>query len=328
MLEECESALDAQLQWLHPCILRRNLYFPDRFAIEHDCGKLRRLSALLKDLQTERRRCLIFTQMAKMLDILEKFMNLHGYTYVRLDGNTKVEQRQRVVERFNRDERVFCFISSTRSGGLGLNLTGADTVIFYDTDWNPAMDKQAQDRCHRIGQTHTVHIYRLITSFTIEENILRKSMQKRKLEDLILEDGEFTTDFYEKVKVRELLEVQDEDLEAALRHVEDDEDFTALKAAKQEEQQLTQELCEMEDTSGDSGVLSRFDPITQKAVRIWTVLNPDLDTQFPSDNSEEESSEDSEAASCDEDFRAPMCTDGELVFKAKRDFLRGKYIVY
>ena len=93
-----------------------------------------------------------------MLDILEIFLNLHGYTYVRLDGSTKVEIRQQIVDRFNTDNKIFCFISSTRSGGIGLNLTGADSIVFYDTDWNPAMDKQAQDRCHRIGQTRTVHI--------------------------------------------------------------------------------------------------------------------------------------------------------------------------
>lgn len=316
-----------KIDWLQECLTRRNLFFPDKFAIEHDCGKLRTLSKLLKDLQAGKHRCLIFTQMAKMLDILEKFMNLHGYTYVRLDGNTKVEQRQRVVERFNRDERVFCFISSTRSGGLGLNLTGADTVIFYDTDWNPAMDKQAQDRCHRIGQTHTVHIYRLISSYTIEENILRKSLQKRKLEDLILEEGKFNTEFYEKVKVRELLEVQDDVLEAALRAVEDDEDFTALKAAQKEELQVSQELCDMEDTV-EAGLLSRFDQVTQKAVQIWQVLNPDYEPQ-PDQESDHFSSNSSEdAASCDEDFKSAPCADGEQVFKSKREFLRGKYIVY
>lgn len=79
--------------------------------------------------------------MTRMLDIFEKFLNIHGHSYVRLDGSTKVETRQKVVDRFNFDEKIFCFISSTRSGGLGINLTGADTVIFYDTDWNPAMDK-------------------------------------------------------------------------------------------------------------------------------------------------------------------------------------------
>ncbi|CAN0559896.1 unnamed protein product, partial [Ectocarpus sp. 12 AP-2014] len=86
--------------------------------------------------------------------------------------------------RFNPDPKLFCFILSTRSGGLGINLTGADTVIFYDSDWNPAMDAQAQDRAHRIGQTREVHIYRLVTSSSIEENILKKAQQKRHLDFL------------------------------------------------------------------------------------------------------------------------------------------------
>jgi len=103
-------------------------------------------------------------------------LNLHGYTYVRLDGSVKVENRQKMVDKFNLNKKIFCFISSTRCGGIGINLTGADTVIFYDTDWNPSMDKQAQDRCHRIGQTKTVNIYRLITVNTIEENIFKKSL--------------------------------------------------------------------------------------------------------------------------------------------------------
>ena len=111
-----------------------------------------------------------------MLDVLEAFLNLHGYTYVRLDGSVRVEARQKMVDRFNLDPKIFCFISSTRCGGIGINLTGADCVIFYDTDWNPAMDKQAQDRSHRIGQTKTVHIYRLISINTIEENIFKKSL--------------------------------------------------------------------------------------------------------------------------------------------------------
>ena len=89
-----------------------------------------------------------------------------------------MERRQALTERFNSDPRLFCFILSTRSGGLGINLTGADTVIFYDSDWNPTMDAQAQDRCHRIGQTRDVAIYRLVSQQTIEENILRKAQHK------------------------------------------------------------------------------------------------------------------------------------------------------
>ena len=82
--------------------------------------------------------------------------------YLRLDGTTKVEMRQALMDRFNADKKIFVFILSTRSGGIRVNLTGADTVIFYDSDWNPTMDAQAQDRCHRIGQTRDVHIYRQV----------------------------------------------------------------------------------------------------------------------------------------------------------------------
>ena len=82
--------------------------------------------------------------MTKVLDVLESFLNFHGHTYLRLDGSTKVEQRQVLMERFNANSKYFVFILSTRSGGVGINLTGADTVIFYDSDWNPTMDAQAQ----------------------------------------------------------------------------------------------------------------------------------------------------------------------------------------
>lgn len=97
------------------------------------------------------------------------------------------------------------FISSTRCGGIGINLTGADSVIFYDSDWNPAMDKQAQDRCHRIGQTKTVNIYRLISTNTIEENIFKKSLQKRELGGLIIE-GNFDMEFFKKVSLKDILD--------------------------------------------------------------------------------------------------------------------------
>lgn len=82
--------------------------------------------------------------MSRMLDMFEVVLNIFNFTFLRLDGTTKPDARQRIVERFNNDTRIFCFISSTRSGGIGLNLTGANIVVFYDSDWNPAMDKQAQ----------------------------------------------------------------------------------------------------------------------------------------------------------------------------------------
>lgn len=111
---------------------RLTSFFPDKKLIQYDAGKLQTLSTLLYDLKRGGHRVLIFTQMSKMLDILEAFLNLHAHTYLRLDGATGVDKRQRLMDRFNNDTKIFCFILSTRSGGLGINLTGADTVVFYD----------------------------------------------------------------------------------------------------------------------------------------------------------------------------------------------------
>ncbi|KAF1954546.1 hypothetical protein CC80DRAFT_493693 [Byssothecium circinans] len=196
----------------HEPRIRQSIAFPDKRLLQYDCGKLQRLAVLLRDLQAGGHRALIFTQMTKVLDILEQFLNIHGHRYLRLDGATKVEQRQILTDRFNNDPKILCFILSSRSGGLGINLTGADTVIFYDLDWNPAMDKQCQDRSHRIGQTRDVHIYKFVSEYTIEANILRKSNQKRLLDDVIIQKGDFTTDTFNRVTWRDAL---DEDPTAA-----------------------------------------------------------------------------------------------------------------
>lgn len=126
-----------RLQALHLANTKLAIAFPDRSLIQYDCGKLQKLDELLRQLKAGGHRALIFTQMTKVLDILEIFLSFHGHRYLRLDGSTKVEQRQILTERFNTDPRILCFISSTRAGGLGINLTGADTVVFYDSDWNP-----------------------------------------------------------------------------------------------------------------------------------------------------------------------------------------------
>ncbi|RDL34539.1 p-loop containing nucleoside triphosphate hydrolase [Venustampulla echinocandica] len=189
----------------HEARMGLSIQFPDKRLLQYDCGKLQTLDKLLRKLQAGGHRALIFTQMTKVLDILEQFLNIHGHKYLRLDGNTKVEQRQILTDRFNNDTRILAFILSSRSGGLGINLTGADTVIFYDLDWNPAMDKQCQDRCHRIGQTRDVHIYRLVSEHTIEANILRKANQKRMLDDVVIQEGEFTTDYFNKISVQDVM---------------------------------------------------------------------------------------------------------------------------
>lgn len=157
------------------------------------------------------------------------------------------------MDRFNNDKRIFCFILSTRSGGVGVNLTGADTVIFYDNDWNPTMDAQAQDRCHRIGQTREVHIYRMVTQKTVEENILKKAQQKRQLASLAVESGAFTTDFFnvqdffadEDIEVGEGPKGDGKDIEAAMRDAEDGDDRDAAKLAEKE---VSTELAEFDES--------------------------------------------------------------------------------
>ncbi|PRQ30525.1 putative DNA helicase chromatin remodeling SNF2 family [Rosa chinensis] len=264
--QKCSEVLSPLLSPFRPAIVRRQVYFPDRRLIQFDCGKLQQLAVLLRKLKSEGHRALIFTQMTKMLDVLEAFINLYGYTYMRLDGSTPPEERQTLMQRFNTNPKFFLFILSTRSGGVGINLVGADTVIFYDSDWNPAMDQQAQDRCHRIGQTREVHIYRLISESTIEENILKKANQKRTLDNLVIQSGDYNTEFFKKLDPMELfsghralpiknmqkeknhntteVSLSNVDLEAALKHAEDEADYMALKKVEQEEAVDNQEFTE------------------------------------------------------------------------------------
>ncbi|KAJ7569569.1 hypothetical protein O6H91_01G084300 [Diphasiastrum complanatum] len=278
-LDECLTETSELLQPLRRIIVRRQLFFPDRRLLQFDCGKLQELAVLLRRLKSEGHRALIFTQMTKMLDVLESFINMYGYTYMRLDGSTKPEQRQILMQRFNTNSKYFLFILSTRSGGVGINLVGADTVIFYDSDWNPAMDQQAQDRCHRIGQTREVNIYRLVSESTIEENILRKANKKRFLDDLVIQSGSYNTEFFKKLDATELFSVLKGDkpgnvgrdvgtanevaryvgssdqilssaqIEAALKSAEDEADYLAMKKVEQEEAADYQEFTE----DGDSG---------------------------------------------------------------------------
>lgn len=267
--DNTSKELSELLEPLRPVIVRRQLFFPDRRLIQFDCGKLQELAILLRRLKSEGHRALIFTQMTRMLDVLEAFINLYGYTYVRLDGSTQPEERQILMQRFNTNPKIFLFILSTRSGGVGINLVGADTVIFYDSDWNPAMDQQAQDRCHRIGQTREVHIYRLISERTIEENIIKKANQKRALDDLVIQSGSYNTEFFKKLDPMELFSglqgvrtdkvningsdlandetqhlLSNADVEAALKNAEDEADYMALKKVELEDAADDQEFTE------------------------------------------------------------------------------------
>ncbi|KAI7891653.1 SNF2 family N-terminal domain-containing protein [Mucor mucedo] len=150
-------------------------------------GKMVLLDKLLTRLKSDGHRVLIFSQLVMMLDILSDYMTLRGHTFQRLDGSMKPEDRNKAIEHFNAPESPdFAFILSTRAGGMGINLTTADTVIIFDSDWNPQNDLQAMSRAHRIGQTKSVNVYRFVTKGTMEEDIIERAKRKMVLEYCII----------------------------------------------------------------------------------------------------------------------------------------------
>ncbi|KAM9299290.1 chromodomain-helicase-DNA-binding protein 5 [Gastrophryne carolinensis] len=153
-------------------------------------GKLMLLQKMLKKLKDEGHRVLIFSQMTKMLDLLEDFLEYEGYKYERIDGGITGGLRQEAIDRFNAPgAQQFCFLLSTRAGGLGINLATADTVIIYDSDWNPHNDIQAFSRAHRIGQNKKVMIYRFVTRASVEERITQVAKRKMMLTHLVVRPG-------------------------------------------------------------------------------------------------------------------------------------------
>uniref|UniRef100_A0A2K6GBR0 Helicase, lymphoid specific n=1 Tax=Propithecus coquereli TaxID=379532 RepID=A0A2K6GBR0_PROCO len=154
-------------------------------------GKFLILDRMLPELKKRGHKVLLFSQMTRMLDILMDYCHHRNFNFSRLDGSMSYSEREKNMHNFNTDPDVFIFLVSTRAGGLGINLTAADTVIIYDSDWNPQSDLQAQDRCHRIGQTKPVVVYRLVTANTIDQKIVERAAAKRKLEKLIIHKNHF-----------------------------------------------------------------------------------------------------------------------------------------
>ncbi|XP_052863952.1 chromodomain-helicase-DNA-binding protein 1 [Anopheles cruzii] len=151
-------------------------------------GKLVLLDKLLCRLKETGHRVLIFSQMVRMLDILAEYLQKRHFSFQRLDGSIKGELRKQALDHFNAEGSTdFCFLLSTRAGGLGINLATADTVIIFDSDWNPQNDLQAQARAHRIGQKNQVNIYRLVTARSVEEDIVERAKQKMVLDHLVIQ---------------------------------------------------------------------------------------------------------------------------------------------
>jgi len=149
-------------------------------------GKMVLLDKLLPKLRQEGHKILIFSQMVKMLDLISEYCEFRTYPYERLDGRVRGTERQKSIDRFETDPNAFLFLLSTRAGGVGINLTAADICIIFDSDWNPQNDVQAQARCHRIGQTKDVKIFRLVTSRTFEQEMFDRASKKLGLEQAVL----------------------------------------------------------------------------------------------------------------------------------------------
>ncbi|XP_038189049.1 lymphoid-specific helicase [Arvicola amphibius] len=202
-------------------------------------GKFLILDRMLPELKKRGHKVLVFSQMTSMLDILMDYCHLRNFTFSRLDGSMSYSEREKNIYSFNKDPDVFLFLVSTRAGGLGINLTAADTVIIYDSDWNPQSDLQAQDRCHRIGQTKPVVVYRLVTANTIDQKIVERAAAKRKLEKLIIHKNHFkggqsglsqSKNFLDPKELMELLKSRDyeREVKGSREKVISDEDLELL----------------------------------------------------------------------------------------------------
>jgi ATP-dependent helicase STH1/SNF2 len=188
---------------------------------------------------------LIFFQMTKVMDIMEDFLKMNGHKYLRLDGGTKTDERAGHVALFNaKDSEITVFILSTRAGGLGLNLQTADTVIIFDSDWNPHADLQAQDRAHRIGQTKSVRILRFITEKSVEEAMYARARYKLDIDDKVIQAGRFdnkSTQEEQEEFLRSILEADQEEENEEAGDMNDDE-INEIIARSDEEARLFAEM--------------------------------------------------------------------------------------
>lgn len=239
----------------HPDLLESafdgSYLYPPVEQIVEQCGKFRLLDRLLARLFARKHKVLIFSQWTKILDIMEYYFSEKGLEVCRIDGSVRLDERKRQIEEFN-DMNSNCrvFLLSTRAGGLGINLTAADTCILYDSDWNPQMDLQAMDRCHRIGQTKPVHVYRLATAQSIEGRMLKRAFSKLKLEHVVIGKGQF-----QQERIKPNMDVlEEEDLLQLLQDQEDSEDKLIQTDISEEDLDRILDRSDLiGDTSNDDG---------------------------------------------------------------------------
>ncbi|WFC93451.1 RSC chromatin remodeling complex ATPase component [Malassezia brasiliensis] len=216
---------------------------PDLYRV---AGKFELLDRILPKLFATGHRVLIFFQMTAIMDIMEDFLRFRGIKYLRLDGSTKPDDRSVLLREFNKADSPYdVFILSTRAGGLGLNLQSADTVIIYDSDWNPHQDLQAQDRAHRIGQKVEVRILRLVTEKSVEETILSRAQSKLEINGKVIQAGKFdnqATADERELLLRAMLEADNEEDDEDERGDMNDDDLNELLARSSEEVARFQEV--------------------------------------------------------------------------------------
>lgn len=209
-------------------------------------GKFELLDRILPKFKKSGHRVLMFFQMTQIMDIMEDFLRWRDMKYLRLDGSTKADERQDMLKAFNAPgSEYFCFLLSTRAGGLGLNLQTADTVVIFDTDWNPHQDLQAQDRAHRIGQKNEVRILRLITNDSVEEVILERAHQKLDIDGKVIQAGKFdnkSTAEEQEAFLKRLLEADAKGADNEENDSLDDEELNEILARSEDEKVLFAEM--------------------------------------------------------------------------------------
>ncbi|RZC34594.1 ATP-dependent helicase brm, partial [Asbolus verrucosus] len=208
-------------------------------------GKFELLDRILPKLKSTGHRVLLFCQMTQLMTIMEDYLTWRGFGYLRLDGTTKAEDRGDLLKKFNaKNSDYFLFLLSTRAGGLGLNLQSADTVIIFDSDWNPHQDLQAQDRAHRIGQQNEVRVLRLMTVNSVEERILAAARYKLNMDEKVIQAGMFDqkSTGSERQQFLQSILHQDGDDEEEENEVPDDETVNQMVARSEAEFELFQKM--------------------------------------------------------------------------------------
>merc|ERR1711902_276901 len=207
--------------------------------IYRSSGKFELLDRILPKLKQSGHRVLMFCQMTQCMTIIEDYFNFKGYRFLRLDGMTKADERADMLKIFNsKDSEYFIFLLSTRAGGLGLNLQTADTVVIFDSDWNPHQDLQAQDRAHRIGQKNEVRVLRLMTVNSVEERILAAARYKLNMDEKVIQAGMFnqrSTGSERQELLQSILREEADDDEDEENEVPDDETINQMLSRKEEE---------------------------------------------------------------------------------------------